>query len=67
MKDKFAFTLVRAAGYVSFNIFLSFQDFIRTVMAEVVITALAHEHRVEVAETNGAIVLEKVTEVSLLR
>jgi hypothetical protein len=58
LKDKLSFAFVRTTCYVSFDVFLSFQDFIRTIMAEVVITALAHEHGIEVSEADWAIVLE---------
>lgn len=36
-------------------------------MAKIVITTLANEHRVKVTETNRAIILEQVTEITLLR
>ena len=58
VQDELSLAFIGTVSYVSFDVFLSFQDFIRTIMTEVVITALAHEHGIEVTETNWAIVLE---------
>ena len=66
-KNKFAFTFVRTWSIISFNILFSLNNFISTIMTELVKTALTHEHSCKITQANWTVVLKLISEFSILR
>lgn len=67
LKFKFTFAVVRALANVSLVRLFPIYHLIHTKMADVVLTATADKHVVEVAETERAVELELVPCITVLR